>query len=720
MKQSNNTFAYVMLLCLGLAYTQQVSAQGYGDPLTFQGLGHTTTQSAVVRGAGGITFGLKNDVSVMFLNPASLTSLQGIQFSLGGLQQSTYAKQDQCYGGLQTHSAFGPLVEATTGSISDPDTNAYYNGVKVSVRTQADSVQRPFDSILPDWNRSKGKGMPVQFLAAAPFSLGGIRMVGGVGAIEYANLSWYYQNNNCFSPSVLSVMNGTIATGPLNANPYAVQWYQYSQQRDGSIYGYGAALSAALTEQLSVGVSGMVLKGSTDDKEVRVGRGRMLFFTSSLRLDRPGTTSYTKTGTSDYSGMELTLSGEYKSRYFDAGFSIKPPTTITRSFSSATSQDSVAASKTYLSKIDSIHVYSNTTFSGEDKMALPWRGTVGVGFKLNENVTFGISYEIRSYASAEYTDASGSVTSPWLSSSVLHVGGEYRASPWLMLRAGVTNYAEVFQPLSAGIRGQPVGYPVYALGVTVTLARAALNLAYEYSDMKYIDTWSNAVSINRQITNNIVASFSYNIVGGKTAVELQEEELKKQLSEEQQRKESEMRLAEDKSRREMEARKAKEEQERREREAQKALEEQKALEAQKAKEAQKQAETPVPKAEPPKAEQPAEVKSEIKFEPVYFRIGSLTLSSLGRRSLDAAVKVLQDNPSVNVEVSGHADSMGSRAVNVKISDARAEAVKKYIVLKGVSGGRLTAKGYAFDKPAASNTTVEGRRLNRRAELEVMK
>jgi hypothetical protein len=511
MKQSNNTFAYVMLLCLCLAYTQQASAQGYGDPLTFQGLGHTTTQSAVVRGAGGITFALKNDVSVMFLNPASLTSLQGIQFSLGGLQQSTYAKQDQRYGGLQTHSAFGPLVEATTGSISDPDTNAYYNGVKVSVRTQADSVQRPFDSILPNWNRTKSKGVPVQFLAAAPFSLGTIRMVGGIGAIEYANLNWYYQNNNCFSPSVLSVLNGTISTSGLDKNPYTTQWYQYYQERDGSIYGYGAALSAVLTEQLSIGVSGMVLKGSTDDKEVRVGRGRMLFFTSSLRLDRPGTTSYTRTGTSDYSGMELTLSGEYKSQYFDAGFSIKPPTTITRSFSSATSQDSVAVSKKYLSKIDSIHVYSNATFSGEDKLALPWRGTVGVGLRISENVTFGISYEIRSYASTEYTDVSGTVTSPWLSCSVLHVGGEYRASSWLVLRAGVTNYAEVFQPLTAGIRGEPISYPVYALGATVTLAHAALNLAYEYADMKYVDTWSNAASINREIRNTIVANISYEI-----------------------------------------------------------------------------------------------------------------------------------------------------------------------------------------------------------------
>ncbi|MCX6144177.1 MAG: hypothetical protein NTZ35_13260 [Ignavibacteriales bacterium] len=508
MKHSNNTFASVMLLCLGLAYTQPVFAQAFGDPLTFQGLSHTTSQSAAARAAGGITFGMKNDVSLMFLNPASLTTIQGLQFSLGGLQRYSYSKQNQYYSGIQGTSAFAPLMEGTTGSISDPDTNIY----KITyVPTQADSVQRPFDSIGPNWNKSKDKSLPVQFLAAVPFTLGGHQMVGGVGFVEYANLNWYYQNNNSLSPSVLSVVNGTIATATLNSNPYATQWYQYYQQRDGSIYGYGGALSAVLSEKLSVGVSGMILKGSTDDIEVRVGRGRMLFFTNSLRLDRPGTTSFTKTGTSDYSGAEFSLSAEYTSRYFNVGFSVKPPSTITRKFSMVISQDSVALSKRFLSKIDSIHVITNSSMSGEDNIQLPWRGTFGFGLKLRENLRIGISYEVRSYASAQYTGLNGTTTNPWLSCSILHVGGEYTAASWLTLRAGVSNYQEVYQPLTEGIRGEPVNYPIYAIGCGVAVGNAHLNVTYEYSDMKYVDTWSNAVSINRQITNSVIASFSYEI-----------------------------------------------------------------------------------------------------------------------------------------------------------------------------------------------------------------
>jgi outer membrane protein OmpA-like peptidoglycan-associated protein len=93
---------------------------------------------------------------------------------------------------------------------------------------------------------------------------------------------------------------------------------------------------------------------------------------------------------------------------------------------------------------------------------------------------------------------------------------------------------------------------------------------------------------------------------------------------------------------------------------------------------------------------------------------------LQQAKLDAAAKVMQEHPDVQMKVSGHTDNTGSRLINEKISDARATAVKQYLVKKGVSEERLTTKGYAFDKPAAPNATDEGRRLNRRAELEVVK
>ncbi len=507
MNKFNSRTAFGIVLSLCLAVSEHSYAQGYDTPLTMQGVNHTTGSSAASRAMGGVTFAQKNDVSLMFSNPASMTSIEGIQVSFGGLQRYSNYHQDQRYGGLQGYSAFNLLTEKLTDQISNPDTTGkvWKNWI------YADSVQRPFDSIEPNWSRATSKYQPVQATLAAPLTLGGIKFVVGVGVVEYANLNYFYQNNNVFSPSVLSVLNGTIGTAALNANPYLTQWYQYYQERSGSIYGYGGTVSAAVNEKLSLGLSGLLLRGSTNDMETRVGRGRMVFYSSALRLDKQGMTSYTKTGTSDYSGTEFTASAKYSSRFIDLGFSVTPPTTITRSSTISTVQDSVSAVKWYAAKVDSFHVGTSSTLSGEDNIALPWRGTVGFAIRIRDNFTLGVDYEIRSYESATYTAGNGITTNPWLSTSVFHIGGEFRPNAWLALRAGTSTYKEVFEPTANPIRGDAVNYPVYSAGVGISFAHAVLNITYEYSEMKYVDMWSNAASINQLATNNVMASLSYTI-----------------------------------------------------------------------------------------------------------------------------------------------------------------------------------------------------------------
>jgi hypothetical protein len=504
MRYAGGTLALIGLGCLCMVNSPKVAAQGYDTPLTIQGLNQTSRQSATSRGAGGITIGVRNDIAVMFANPALLRAPDGIHLSLGGANQSTYSKQEQVYGGLQSHSAFNLLTQGVTGDISDPDTI-------LGIPTASDTVQRPFDSIGPNWNRSKSNSVPLQLFIAVPFEIEEIPLVAGAGFAEYANLSRFYQNNNCFSPSVLSVLNGTISTTTLNANPYKTQWYQYAQQRDGSIYGYGLALSAVLFEKLSVGVSGMMLIGSTDDLETRVGRGLMAFYQNYLRLSKNDMTSYTKAGTSDYSGVEFTLGAKYRGKNVEFGFAVKPPTTITRSYSGQMSKDSVTAVSRLNHRVDSLHAFSTTSISGEDEMWFPWRGTVGISIFVQENLTVGVEYEVRSYASAVYTDPAGAESNPWVSASLWHLGVEYRPADWLALRVGVHEDAEVYEPLSNAIRGEAVKFAVYSAGVGVTFANIHVNLAYEYGDMKYVDTWSNAASINREFRQNLVADVSYAI-----------------------------------------------------------------------------------------------------------------------------------------------------------------------------------------------------------------
>jgi len=90
----------------------------------------------------------------------------------------------------------------------------------------------------------------------------------------------------------------------------------------------------------------------------------------------------------------------------------------------------------------------------------------------------------------------------------------------------------------------------------------------------------------------------------------------------------------------------------------------------------------------------------------------------GRDILDGVVKTLKENPNVKVVVEGHTDSIGKDAYNKKLSERRAEAVKRYLVRQGIDPSRIRTEGYGKSKPIADNGTEEGRAKNRRAEVVV--
>ena len=105
----------------------------------------------------------------------------------------------------------------------------------------------------------------------------------------------------------------------------------------------------------------------------------------------------------------------------------------------------------------------------------------------------------------------------------------------------------------------------------------------------------------------------------------------------------------------------------------------------------------------------------IEFEP-----GNSTLTPAGRQVLDRLLPVLQQLPDRKFEVIGHTDASGSRAQNIALSAARADAVKTYLVSQGVAPRLVQTSAAGPDRPIASNDTPEGRARNRRIEFRVMR
>jgi OOP family OmpA-OmpF porin len=108
---------------------------------------------------------------------------------------------------------------------------------------------------------------------------------------------------------------------------------------------------------------------------------------------------------------------------------------------------------------------------------------------------------------------------------------------------------------------------------------------------------------------------------------------------------------------------------------------------------------------------------ELKTGNVLFDTGKWDIKAQAYPILDEALAILKKQPTLKVEVQGHTDNVGARAYNQKLSERRAKAVMEYFIDKGIEPERLSAAGYGFSRPTASNDTREGRTLNRRVELK---
>jgi len=101
---------------------------------------------------------------------------------------------------------------------------------------------------------------------------------------------------------------------------------------------------------------------------------------------------------------------------------------------------------------------------------------------------------------------------------------------------------------------------------------------------------------------------------------------------------------------------------------------------------------------------------------ILFDTGKSTLSEASKASLKKFSESLNSSPDTDVTIYGHTDNTGSRAVNEKLSQERAETVANYLKQNNVAGKRLTTEGKAWDEPVGDNATVGGRALNRRVEV----
>ena len=116
--------------------------------------------------------------------------------------------------------------------------------------------------------------------------------------------------------------------------------------------------------------------------------------------------------------------------------------------------------------------------------------------------------------------------------------------------------------------------------------------------------------------------------------------------------------------------------------------------------------------------QPIEVNASIILKNIFFETNKFQLDPKSQAELDKIVQLLNDNPTLKIEISGYTDNVGKPSDNLSLSNNRAKSVVTYLIGKGIAAQRVAAKGYGETKPVADNTTEDGKAKNRRTELKV--
>lgn len=117
---------------------------------------------------------------------------------------------------------------------------------------------------------------------------------------------------------------------------------------------------------------------------------------------------------------------------------------------------------------------------------------------------------------------------------------------------------------------------------------------------------------------------------------------------------------------------------------------------------------------------PIEIGESIQLKNVFFVQSKAVLLPESYPELDRLVRIMKDNETIEIQLEGHTDGRGDPKANIALSEKRVDAVKQYLISKGISEKRIVGKGFGGARPVVANDTEENRQMNRRVEFKIMK
>jgi opacity protein-like surface antigen len=469
-------FLPLLILFFTSAMFSNLMAQGLATPLTIEGMSQRNIIGAREKSMGGVSVTTAIGVTALFGNPASLSNQSSLEFRIGGGLNFTKQKQEQEWRPEPYYYALTLMFENN------------YIGID-------SGLQKPYDTIKPNWSRSTNQTYPSMIAVGSPLEIAGYKFSAGIGYAKAINLNHYFQNNNVLSPYI-----GTYRPAPIprvkSGDTLRADWFQYIGKREGGIYQISPAIALNVYGGINIGLTGNIYTGSSDDCEEHHGRGRLAlrsqqYFTmDSVYYNR------VSEGTSKYKGFNGTIGITYGNSSLQIGAVLNTPLTLKRTWNRTVSFDTTGLNTV-------------TNFSGSDKLNFPLNYTIGISLHPTRNWTIALDYYVNQYGETSYNVDTVSISAGMVSGNVLRVGTEYFATDWLALRCGYREAAQAFAPVGTALMDEPARGSVFSAGFGLEFGSIQFDFAYEYIRLKYADAWMSNTNYNSIYTNTISFETAY-------------------------------------------------------------------------------------------------------------------------------------------------------------------------------------------------------------------
>lgn len=470
--------------------------QGAAESLLLQGFDQRTLYDVRSLGMGGAVLAAGTNASVLFINPAGLASVEGVEFRASAINIATSQRQTQEWVPNRYWTGLSLMMEDKWGDIKAPVSTDPW-----------EQLQKPFDGIGPNWSRKSDRTLPISTALAIPVTISSVPLVFGIGGSRAIDLNHFFQNNNVTDPFI-----GQYRPQPLPelqpSDTLRVRWFQFAREREGAIWGITPAVAASFSD-LTIGVSATYYTGSSDENERRIDRGFLTFLYNRFRIQDTVRYSSVSSNSSTYKGIGGTVGVKFERPTFAVAATVQIPYTIKREYSSNfQSREEVLIHRDPDSVSTAI---VNTNQSGTDDIHFPLSYSLGLLFKPFPRWAVAFDYDIRRLDAVDYTRNDGSVLRPWIAAPSFRMGAEYRANDWLALRGGYREVSQAFSPEGSAIIGDPAVMTVVTAGAGFSFYGVQIEAAYEYARLRYQDSWQSNVNYNSLTQHRVLLEFGYRL-----------------------------------------------------------------------------------------------------------------------------------------------------------------------------------------------------------------